>query len=49
MRLRDDFDFDVKFDIVVLGILSLFSEVYDWCGEVCVEYVKIFYLGEVFF
>ncbi|RZC61792.1 hypothetical protein C5167_023571 [Papaver somniferum] len=36
---------DVKPDIVVPGTLSLLSEAYDRCGEVCAEYAKTFYLG----
>lgn len=36
---------DVKPDIVLPGSLSLLSEAYDRCGEVCAEYAKTFYLG----
>ncbi|CAN8300252.1 unnamed protein product [Cochlearia groenlandica] len=32
-------------DIVLPGSLSLLSEAYDRCGEVCAEYAKTFYLG----
>lgn len=35
----------VKPDIVLPGNLSLLSEAYDRCGEVCAEYAKTFYLG----
>lgn len=45
LRSRDDLDLDVKPDIVVPGTLSLLSEAYDRCGEVCAEYAKTFYLG----
>lgn len=38
-------DLDVNPDIVLPGTLSLLSEAYDRCGEVCAEYAKTFYLG----
>ncbi|KAK9091426.1 hypothetical protein Sjap_024603 [Stephania japonica] len=40
-----DHALDVKPDMVVPGTLSLLSEAYDRCGEVCAEYAKTFYLG----
>ncbi|XP_010549802.1 PREDICTED: phytoene synthase 2, chloroplastic [Tarenaya hassleriana] len=43
--LRSGADLDVKPDIVLPGTLSLLSEAYDRCGEVCAEYAKTFYLG----
>ncbi|XP_021837595.1 phytoene synthase 2, chloroplastic-like [Spinacia oleracea] len=42
---RDDLDLDVKPDIAVPGTLSLLTEAYDRCSEVCAEYAKTFYLG----
>lgn len=36
---------DVKPDVLLPGTLSLLSEAYDRCGEVCAEYAKTFYLG----
>ncbi|KAK6266994.1 hypothetical protein QUC31_017831 [Theobroma cacao] len=44
-QLRPSGDLDVKPDIVVPGTLSLLTEAYDRCGEVCAEYAKTFYLG----
>ncbi len=38
-------ELDVKPDIALPGDLSLLSEAYDRCGEVCAEYAKTFYLG----
>lgn len=45
LRSRDDLDLDVKPDIAVPGTLSLLTEAYDRCSEVCAEYAKTFYLG----
>lgn len=44
-QLKSSEDLDVKPDIVLPGTLSLLSEAYDRCGEVCAEYAKTFYLG----
>lgn len=44
-QLRTSGDLDVNPDIVLPGTLSLLSEAYDRCGEVCAEYAKTFYLG----
>nr|BAS69427.1 phytoene synthase [Rhododendron japonicum f. flavum] len=44
-QLKNAEDYDVKPDIVLPGTLSLLSEAYDRCGEVCAEYAKTFYLG----
>ncbi|GKV00256.1 hypothetical protein SLEP1_g12978 [Rubroshorea leprosula] len=44
-QVRSTGDLDVKPEIVVPGTLSLLSEAYDRCGEVCAEYAKTFYLG----
>ncbi|KAK3015392.1 hypothetical protein RJ639_006886 [Escallonia herrerae] len=44
-QLRSSEDYEVKPDIVLPGTLSLLSEAYDRCGEVCAEYAKTFYLG----
>ncbi|CAI9777675.1 unnamed protein product [Fraxinus pennsylvanica] len=44
-QLRSNENLEVKPDIVVPGSLSLLSEAYDRCGEVCAEYAKTFYLG----
>lgn len=44
-QLRSSGELDVKPDIVLPGTLSLLSEAYDRCGEVCAEYAKTFYLG----
>ncbi|XP_050379838.1 phytoene synthase 2, chloroplastic [Argentina anserina] len=38
-------DVDVKPDIALPGNMSLLSEAYDRCREVCAEYAKTFYLG----
>ncbi|KAF9664159.1 hypothetical protein SADUNF_Sadunf17G0127100 [Salix dunnii] len=43
--LKSRGDLDVKPDVVLPGTLSLLSEAYDRCGEVCAEYAKTFYLG----
>ncbi|KAK9115092.1 hypothetical protein Syun_021889 [Stephania yunnanensis] len=40
-----DHALDVKPDLVFPGTLSLLSEAYDRCREVCAEYAKTFYLG----
>ncbi|XP_059645444.1 phytoene synthase 2, chloroplastic [Cornus florida] len=44
-QLKSSGDLDVKPDIILPGNLSLLSEAYDRCGEVCAEYAKTFYLG----
>ncbi|CAI9763501.1 unnamed protein product [Fraxinus pennsylvanica] len=44
-QLRSNDNLEVKPDIVLPGSLSLLSEAYDRCGEVCAEYAKTFYLG----
>jgi len=44
-QLRSSVDLDVRPDIVLPGNLSLLSEAYDRCGEICAEYAKTFYLG----
>ncbi|KAL3525099.1 hypothetical protein ACH5RR_013471 [Cinchona calisaya] len=44
-QLRSREDWDIKPDIVLPGNLSMLSEAYDRCGEVCAEYAKTFYLG----
>lgn len=44
-QLRSSEYLDVKPDIVLPGTLSLLSEAYDRCGQVCAEYAKTFYLG----
>ncbi|OMO59822.1 Terpenoid synthase [Corchorus capsularis] len=44
-ELKPSEELDVKPNIVVPGNLSLLSEAYDRCGEVCAEYAKTFYLG----
>lgn len=44
-QLKSAEDYDVKPDIVLPGTLSLLSDAYDRCGEVCAEYAKTFYLG----
>ncbi|RWV80061.1 hypothetical protein GW17_00058717 [Ensete ventricosum] len=36
-----------KSDTVIPGSLGLLKEAYDRCGEVCAEYAKTFYLGEL--
>ncbi|KAL7135357.1 hypothetical protein ABFS83_11G089400 [Erythranthe nasuta] len=38
-------DLEVKPDIVLPGTVTLLSEAYDRCREVCAEYAKTFYLG----
>jgi len=38
-------EIDARPDIALPGNLSLLSEAYDRCGEVCAEYAKTFYLG----
>lgn len=38
-------EIDARRDIALPGNLSLLSEAYDRCGEVCAEYAKTFYLG----
>ncbi|KAK6912342.1 Squalene/phytoene synthase [Dillenia turbinata] len=43
-QLRSN-DLNVKPDIALPGTLSMLSEAYDRCGEVCAEYAKTFYLG----
>ncbi|KAM7277940.1 hypothetical protein ACFE04_005074 [Oxalis oulophora] len=40
-------DLDAKPDITLPGSLSVLSEAYDRCGEICAEYAKTFYLGKV--
>ncbi|CAK7338896.1 unnamed protein product [Dovyalis caffra] len=44
-ELKSRGDLDVKPDVVLPGTLSLLTEAYDRCGEVCAEYAKTFYLG----
>ncbi|KAL0381310.1 UNVERIFIED_CONTAM: Bifunctional 15-cis-phytoene synthase, chromoplastic [Sesamum angustifolium] len=44
-QLKSSDDIEVKPDIILPGSLSLLSEAYDRCGEVCAEYAKTFYLG----
>ncbi|KAF8015021.1 hypothetical protein BT93_H0724 [Corymbia citriodora subsp. variegata] len=44
-RLRSKANLEVEPDIVIPGTLSLLSDAYDRCGEVCAEYAKTFYLG----
>ncbi|KAJ0099384.1 hypothetical protein Patl1_20982 [Pistacia atlantica] len=44
-QLMSSGELDVKPDIVLPGTLSLLTEAYDRCGEVCAEYAKTFYLG----
>ncbi|GAB4836123.1 hypothetical protein Ancab_001039 [Ancistrocladus abbreviatus] len=44
-QLRSSGDLVVKPDVVLPGTLSLLSEAYDRCCEVCAEYAKTFYLG----
>lgn len=38
-------DHGVKRNVFLPGNLSLLSEAYDRCGEICAEYAKTFYLG----
>lgn len=44
-KLGSTGEIDVKPEIVLPGNLSLLSEAYDRCGEICAEYAKTFYLG----
>ncbi|XP_073278089.1 phytoene synthase 2, chloroplastic [Primulina huaijiensis] len=44
-QLKSTENMEVKPDIVLPGSLSVLSEAYDRCGEVCAEYAKTFYLG----
>ncbi|OIW02629.1 hypothetical protein TanjilG_24080 [Lupinus angustifolius] len=44
-KLGSTDELEVKPDIALPGNLSLLSEAYDRCGEVCAEYAKTFYLG----
>ncbi|KAK4480049.1 hypothetical protein RD792_013106 [Penstemon davidsonii] len=44
-QLKSRENMEVKPDIALPGTLSLLSEAYDRCGEVCAEYAKTFYLG----
>ncbi|KZV53813.1 phytoene synthase, chloroplastic-like [Dorcoceras hygrometricum] len=44
-QLKSTENMEVKPDIVLPGSLSLLSEAYDRCREVCAEYAKTFYLG----
>lgn len=44
-QLRSDEELEVKPEMILPGTLSLLSEAYDRCGEVCAEYAKTFYLG----
>ena len=44
-QLRSKGNVEVKPDIALPGTLSLLTEAYDRCGEVCAEYAKTFYLG----
>ncbi|XP_027329199.1 phytoene synthase 2, chloroplastic [Abrus precatorius] len=44
-KLSSAGELDAKPDIALPGNLSLLSEAYDRCGEVCAEYAKTFYLG----
>nr|UQV25520.1 squalene/phytoene synthase [Heracleum moellendorffii] len=44
-QFRSDEELEVKPEIILPGTLSLLSEAYDRCGEVCAEYAKTFYLG----
>lgn len=44
-QLRSSRDVEVKPEIILPGTLSVLSEAYDRCGEVCAEYAKTFYLG----
>ncbi|XP_059283836.1 phytoene synthase 2, chloroplastic-like [Lycium ferocissimum] len=44
-QLRSTDELEVKPDIPIPGNLSLLSEAYDRCSEVCAEYAKTFYLG----
>ncbi|XP_073150573.1 phytoene synthase 2, chloroplastic [Henckelia pumila] len=44
-QLQSTESIEVRPDIVLPGSLSVLSEAYDRCGEVCAEYAKTFYLG----
>lgn len=44
-KLSSSSELEVKPEIVLPGNLSLLSEAYDRCGEICAEYAKTFYLG----
>ncbi|CAJ2652944.1 phytoene synthase 2, chloroplastic [Trifolium pratense] len=44
-KLSSTGELEVKPEIVLPGNLSLLSEAYDRCGEICAEYAKTFYLG----
>lgn len=44
-EFRSRGNLDVKPGIVLPGNLSLLSEAYDRCAQVCEEYAKTFYLG----
>ncbi|NP_001316096.1 phytoene synthase 2, chloroplastic [Daucus carota subsp. sativus] len=44
-QFRSDEELEVKPEMILPGTLSLLSEAYDRCGEVCAEYAKTFYLG----
>lgn len=44
---RSEIVVDVKPDMVIPGTMYLLKEAYDRCGEVCAEYAKTFYLGEL--
>lgn len=44
-RLGSTSSLEVKPDIVLPGSLTVLSDAYDRCGEVCAEYAKTFYLG----
>ncbi|KAK2430644.1 phytoene synthase 2, chloroplastic [Trifolium repens] len=44
-KLSSTGELEVKPEIVLPGNLSLLSEAYDHCGEICAEYAKTFYLG----
>ncbi|KAM7515930.1 hypothetical protein LguiA_005513 [Lonicera macranthoides] len=44
-QMRSTGDFEAKPDVLLPGTLSLLSEAYDRCCEVCAEYAKTFYLG----
>ncbi|XP_047310096.1 phytoene synthase 2, chloroplastic-like [Impatiens glandulifera] len=44
-KIKAKADEDVKPEVVLPGSLSVLSDAYDRCGEVCAEYAKTFYLG----
>lgn len=46
-QMRSTDDFEAKPDVVLPGNWSLLSEAYDRCREVCAEYAKTFYLGQL--